>query len=302
MERPEIKRILIPMDFSKTGQLAVEHGAFMANLFKAELFLLHVIEMIEFVYTAYDPVSIITVDTEEIERNSIKNLNGQADRIRQQYGLQVTTLIGRGRVVSELNEVALKQNIDLIVMGTHGAKGFEEYFIGSNADRIINLSPCPIITVQTHIKEIGFKHIVLPIDSSLHSRQKVDHAVLLASKYGAFVHILGLLQTDDRVDENKFRIKLEAVEKALTQAKVSHSRKLVHGTNLAVETMKYADEVNGDLILIMTDHESNFTGMFLGVFAKQIVNHSRVPVMSIKPAEGHFETLDLGASSNPFAS
>lgn len=301
MKRLEIKRVLIPVDFSETGQLALEQGAYMASLFKAELYLLHVIEMVEFVYTAYDPVSVITVDTDEIEKNATKTLEEQGEKLKNKYGLEVTTLISRGRVVSELNEIAIDNKIDMIVMGTHGAKGFEEYFIGSNAHKITNLSPCPILTIQTHVKNIGFKNIVLPIDSSLHSRQKVDHAILMASHYGAFVHVLGLLETDDKIDENKFMIKLEAVENALKKDKVDYSRKIVHGKNLAAETMKFAEEVKGDLIIIMTDHESYYTGMFLGIFAKQIVNHSKIPVMSIKPLEGHYESMNLSASSNPFS-
>ena len=70
MKKPEIKRILIPMDFSETGQLALEEGAFMASLFKAELYLLHVIELTEFIYSAYDPTSVIVIDTEEVEKNA----------------------------------------------------------------------------------------------------------------------------------------------------------------------------------------------------------------------------------------
>ncbi|MGZ4035407.1 MAG: universal stress protein, partial [Bacteroidia bacterium] len=156
------------------------------------------------------------------------------------------------------------------------------------------------ITFQSFLKKPGFKNIVLPIDSSLHSRQKVDHAIEMASHFGATIKILGLVRTNEELDEKKFLIKIEAVEKALNKANINHDCKIVHGKNLAVETMQYSEEVKADLMMIMTDHESHLTGMFLGAFAKQIVNHSKIPVMSIKPIEGHYEPLDLSASSNPF--
>jgi nucleotide-binding universal stress UspA family protein len=66
----------------------------------------------------------------------------------------------------------------------------------------------------------------------------------------------------------------------------------VNGTNIAVEAMNYSDKIGADLIVIMTDHESHLTGIFLGMFAKQIVNHSKIPVMSIKPVETPFQAFD----------
>ena len=147
MKKPEIKRILIPTDFSETGHLALEHGAFMASLFKAELYLLHVMELFELPYTLYDPVLIRTSD-DEFQNNINKSLNEQAEKIRAQYGLNVVPIVSRGRVVTEIIEVAKEKQIDLIVMGTHGAKGFEEFFIGSNAHRTVTISPCPVITIQ----------------------------------------------------------------------------------------------------------------------------------------------------------
>ena len=301
MKRPEIKRILVPVDFSPTGQLALEQSIFMARLFKADLFILHVIEMIEFIYTAYDPASVLVADTEEIEKAVTRNMEEEAEKIKKIHGLEVTSLISRGTVSQEVTEAAKDNKIDIIIMGTHGAKGFEEYFIGSNAHKIINISPCPIITLQSHFESVGFKNIVLPIDDSLHSRQKVDYAIQMASHYGAFIHLLGLIRTDQEVDEHKFMVKIEMVIKAIKNANIAYSSKIVYGRNLAVETMQFSDKIKADLIVIMTDHESQLTGMFLGAFAKQIINHSRIPVMSIKPIEGHYDPIDLSASPNPSA-
>ncbi len=300
MKKTEIKRILIPLDFSATAQLALEQGAFMASLLKADLYLLHIVEAMEFVYTLYDPITVMSIDTSEIEKSAKRNLDNQAEKIKKTYGIHVITLVGRGRVVAELNEIAIDHKIDLIVMGTHGTKGFQEFFLGSNAHKIITLSPCPIITFQSEQKKLGFRNIILPIDNSLHSRQKVDYVIEIATHYGAFVHLLGLVNTDEDIDENKFMIKIESVQSALENAKIEYDRKIVHGKNLAIEAIKYSNEVKADLIVTMTDHESDLTGMFLGAFAKQIVNHSRIPVMSIKPIEAHYETLDATIGSTPF--
>jgi nucleotide-binding universal stress UspA family protein len=298
MKKLNIQRILIPMDFSETGLLALEHGAFMARLFKADIYLLHVIELLEYSFATYDPLA--TVDTGEMETVVTKNLNDLAQKISSQYGIQVIPIISSGRVSSEVKDVASDNEIDIIIMGTHGVKGVSEFFIGSNAHRTATVSSCPVITVQTHAQNIGFTNIVMPIDSTIHSRQKVDHVIELASKYAAKVHILGLVNTSENADENKLNIKIDAVEKAIKKAGLSYERHTTKGKNLAIETMNYADKVKSDLIVIMTDHESDLNGMFMGAFAKQIINHSLVPIMSIKPIEGKYDPLDLSASSNPF--
>ncbi len=186
-------------------------------------------------------------------------------------------------------------------MGTHGAHGFEEYFIGSNAHKVVNHAQCPVITIQQQAKKIGFSNIVMPIDNSLYSRQKVDYVIRLAHLYDSRVHILGLINDGDEIDEKKFAIKLDSVENALKRTGLRYVRTLIKGSNIAEEAMKYSDKVKADLIVIMTDHESHLKGALLGTLAKQIVNHSKIPVMSIRPLpEGTLDPVHLSAASPLF--
>jgi nucleotide-binding universal stress UspA family protein len=301
METQKIDRILIPVDFSETGLLALDHGTFMARLFKADLYLLYVVELIEFPFNLNSPVLITAKDYDEIEKAAVEKMQELAKEIRQKFAITVITKVTRGRVISAISETAKENKVDIIIMGTHGAKGFDEYFIGSNAHKTVTISPCPVITIHQHAKKIGFKKILMPIDNSLHSRQKVDMVIEMATAYGAEVYILGLINSNEEIDEKKFDIKLDSVEKVIKKAGLAYTRKVRKGENLAVAAMDYSKEINADLIVIMTDHESNLTGMFLGPFSKQIINHSRIPVMSIRPIEGKYEWTELWAASNPFA-
>lgn len=283
MKTQSINRIMIPMDFSETALLAMEQAAFMARLFKAELYMLHVIEVMEFAYSIYDPSLAVPLDNEDIEKNVALSLAELENKIKKEYGVEPIPLIRCGRVAGELGSTAEEYKIDLIVMGTHGAKGLEEFFIGSNAHKIVTHSPCPVLTIQKDSHKIGFGSIIMPIDNTLHSREKTDTVLMLASHYGSFVHILGLTEKGEEEDEPKLIIKIEAVEKQLKHANIGYDRKIVTGHNLAEETLKYAAQVDAELIVIMTDHESKLTGMFLGAAAKQIINHSKIPVLSIRP-------------------
>ena len=303
MKTHEIKKILIPTDFSETGLLAVEHAIFMARLLKAHLYLLHVVESFEYAYSLYEP-EILTQHSEEVEgiyEMDKEKVDRLAVEISRENGINVTALIGNGRPAPGIADAVKNNHIDLIIMGTHGAKGFEEYFIGSNAHKVVNMGLCPVITIQQHAQKKGFSNIVMPIDNSLYSRQKTDYVIKLASLFGSKVHILGLLSSSEEIDDKKFIIKLNSVENALKKANIRYTSKTVRGRNIANETMKYSEEAGADLIVIMTEGESALKGNFLTGHAKQIVNHSKIPVLSIKPlSEGHLDEPGLSAASPLF--
>lgn len=285
-----IKNILIPTDFSETAELAVAHGACMAHLFKAKIFLLHSVEST--IYTGGPGEPVLIQESEKIYKVAEEELNKIAEDIKAKFDVDITTLMVSGKPAAAITEAVKDNHIDMIIMGTHGASGFEEFFMGSNAHKVVNLALCPVISIRLTTKNIGFSNIVLPISNGLHSRQKVNNVIDIAGKYNATVHVLGLLETNDPVEDNKFGIKLETVTHLLKKDNIKFTTKLVRAHNPAIEAMKYSEEVNGDLIVIMTDHESDLTGMFLGTVAKQIVNHSKIPVMSIRPVETMIETFD----------
>lgn len=294
-----IKKILVPTDFSETGLLALEHASFLARLVKADLIVLHVLPLNEYHFEIPEPVMRIE-NHDEINKLVEQKLAEVANDTRTNYGIMPRVISARGKVANEVMQIAQEEKIDLIVMGTHGAHGFEELLIGSNAHKVVSLAPCAVITVQTHAKKLGFTNIVLPIDRSLHSREKVQYAVDLAHIYQSKVHLLGLLDSDEASENDKLQIVLDQVQHALEKAEVNFSRQTVKGNLLAAEALRFAKTVDADLIMIMTDHESSLTGLFMGPLAKQIVNHSRIPVLSLKPHYGSFEALDLSGAYSAF--
>lgn len=291
MKPLQIKNILIPTDFSKTGLLAVEHAVFMARLSKANLYLLHAIELSETTFGIYSP-AIETPDLSEVEKIANMKLNTLAASLRKEYGITVKTICTRGKAVDAVVNAVKENKIDIVVMGTHGASGFNEFFIGSNAHKTVTLCPCPVITVQRRSKKLGFTNIVLPIDNKFYSRQKVDAAISLAKQYAAKIHVLGLMGPD--VDPKKFRVKINSVEKAIEKSGLAYVTKTVKDDNLSIASLKYSKKVKADLIVVLADEESHLSGMLFGALAKQIVNHSKIPVMSIRPVNlGVFEFASM---------
>ncbi|MGZ4035410.1 MAG: universal stress protein [Bacteroidia bacterium] len=290
----DIKKILIPIDFSETSMLAIEHAGFMAQLFKAELILLHVVENHWEKFSVVAPELRITAPS-DLTNAIEKRLEETAVDIRNKYGVKSTTITSDGTIFSEIISISKEHKVDLVVMGTHGTSGVVEFFIGSNTYKMVTQSECPVLSVQAQAKKLGFKNILLPIDDSLHSRQKVNHAIVLAKHFASKIHVLGLDDSkNDETARKKFQIKIDQIEEYIKKCEIPYTCKTVEGKNQAKVSYDYAKSVDADLIVIMTDQDEDITGRFMGTFAQQIINHSKIPVMSIHPIQGYIEFPHLG--------
>jgi nucleotide-binding universal stress UspA family protein len=285
-----IKKILIPIDFTEMSESAAFQGSEIAKLIDAEVHLLHIIPS----NGHYSSLNLDKPTPEDVIKNVEKmiyeKMDEFKDKIIKKYGIEPKITVYTGNIVNRIIEFSHREHIDQIIMGTHGASGYKEMFIGSNAQRVVTLSEIPVITMLDTTHESKFKNILIPIDSAIHSREKVNAALSIAKLYNAKVHILGLINTDDHLELDKMKIKLESVEKFASHENLTFVTSVEHGDNIAKTAMSYASKNKCDLIVINTGHESRITGIFLGPFAQQIVNHSSIPVLSIKHTEGRFTT------------
>ena len=287
----EIKRILIPYDFSETAALSLEHAVFMAKLLKADIYLLHILESVSF--TSAFGAAFGNVD-KKLESESNTKLDEIGKQIHMNNGITVKSITEVGRIYRKIVDVAKRENIDIIIMGTHGVSGYKKFNVGTNTSKVVEEAACPVISVQTHSKKIGFKKIVLPIDNSPQSRQKVSYALAVARSYGSHICIAGLIDFSNEDNKRMFKLKVDQVEEWLLQHGVSVEKKFVEGDNLAKMTMQTAEELDADLIVIMTEQEPSITGFFLGTYATQVVNHSKIPVMAVHPSETDGSTITVG--------
>jgi len=276
-----IQKILVPIDFSEAGNVAMNHAVDLAKKFQAEIALVHVLET-----GAYAGVFAPSKKTEYDEKEQAQlHLQQEAHNLKARSGVKVSHSIRSGRIYEEIVNACQEEGADMVVMGTHGVSGWAEFFVGSNAFKVVTQSPCPVLTIQEATKGLGFKNIIVPIDATNESRQKVRHAMALAKKYGSTLHI-GMLITDDTPEIRfEFDKKLKQVTEVLDKEGVPYTHNTLSGSNLATMTMNYCESKGGDLIVIMTEQEYNLTGFLMGPFAQQVVNHSRVPVMCVSPEE-----------------
>jgi nucleotide-binding universal stress UspA family protein len=214
--------------------------------------------------------------------------------------VKVDTLIAKGKVYEKIIEVADMTDALMIIMGCSSRKKLQKIFIGSNALRVVREATCPVITIKGKTHREGCKNIVLPLDLTKETRDKVRHAIEIArlGAYKATIRVVSVLQTSDEFIVNKLTRQLEQVKMYIQKQGVDCSAEIIKTTKdetLAQCIIDYAHKVDGDLIIIMTQQETNFTRMFIGSTAQEVVNSSDIPVMSIIPQMRKYKTAEEAA-------
>lgn len=289
-------KILIPVDFSETSMLAIKHGAFVAQYTKGDVYLLHVINSNYSRQNVFLPIVQLT-DPMAFEKKIEGKLSDLANDIRHEYGVNVDCIIKTGIPANEIIDTVKEIEASLVVMGTHGYSPLEELVIGSNALRVITKANCQIMTMSKEADHKGYNRIVIPIDTSAHSRQKVVYTLELAKQFSAHVYAVALLGPDEEKDKPAMELILHQIEKLAKEKNVTYTSEVLSNlNNRATATVKYAEKVGADLMVIMSDQDAELSGFFLGPYAQQVIHLSKIPVVTIKPEE-HPENINFSILS-----
>jgi nucleotide-binding universal stress UspA family protein len=285
---PNKRAIIVPVDFSVTSQNALMHAADHAAVFDNYIVMVHILEesYLSNLFGGQSKNDLVKVGIDQ-------KMADMKASVKDKYpNLSIESIIYEGKVYKAIVEISNKMECDSIIMGTKGAEGIEQ-IIGSTASRVMSYASVPVIIVNEFPKKGKYEKIILAIDLSIESKQKVTWAIHIAKKYNSEVHIISEVE-DDEFLHNKIKATIYQVKNILLQNGVNAiifelDEERFPG-HLGVDTLKYADEIEADLILIMTHQEKGFSEYIFGSEAQQIVNRvSKVPVMCIHPTETAFK-------------
>lgn len=285
--------ILIPVDFSETSQLAIKHGAFIASLVKADLHLLHVVNQNYGSQNLFLPLVSLELQS-EIEKKASERLSELAEELRHEYQIEVHTIIKIGSASTEITEIAKEIDASLIVMGTHGYSAIKELVIGSTALKVFTKAPCPTMAMSVPSDHIGYSKIVVPIDNTVNTKQKVNYAIEMAKKFSATLYPIGLLDEDESEQAPMMEMIIHQIEEmAKDKGVLVKSNVAKNVKNRANATVEYCQSVHADLVIIMTDQDAELSGFFLGPYSQQIIHLSKIPVIAIRPEELYATDISL---------
>ncbi len=273
-------KILVPVDFSEQSLIALSQSYNLAKKIDAELVLLYVIEEVNpLVKRMYRELNEIKGAVE----NNLKNL---AEEKSKETGLVFSIEIEEGKIYNKIVEVAEKINAKFIVMGTKGNENSK--FIGSNANKVVKTAPCPVITIKGQQHKKGCDKIVLPLDLTKETSDKVNQAIEIAELFTAEIFIMSVLQTGKEEIVNKLKDQLLMVRQYIENRGVKCTAEIVNilksEESLANALIKYAEKIEADLLMIMTQQEKDIKELFIGSKAKEVINNSEIPVLSIQPS------------------
>ena len=268
-----MKTIIFPLDFSDESLTGLNLALMLANKTGANIQMVHVIgkniaankELLE------KENQLVKVKFEEIlqKYKEKRNLN---------FALNYT--IKEGKIFKEIADLADTYEDPLTVLSTHGTSGFEELFIGGNAYKITSHSRNPVITVRRSIISSNIDRIVLPLDFTFQTREKVPYTVKLAKIFSSKIHLLTIRLSNLKSIEKKLHQYAGQVASYIDAHKIPYIVEHLHGSNLTDLTLDYSRSIDADLISIMTEQEKNASNLLLGNYAHQMINKSYIPVLS----------------------
>jgi nucleotide-binding universal stress UspA family protein len=196
---------------------------------------------------------------------------------------QIRYIIKKGKIYREVvNQVNSYKNA-VVSASTHGASGFEELFIGSNALKIMAATEQPVFTVRTVVPE-EIRKIVVPIKLHLDTRQKAPMVADIAELFGAELHVVSISTHKNKRDLERLESYSNQVIKYFETRGLKSTYKTLVGESLPSMTCNYSEAVDADLITIMSSAIDKWN-VFLGSYAQQMVKSTPVPLLSITPKE-----------------
>lgn len=255
--------ILIPIDFSKQSLIAIEQSYNLAKFTKSKLIILHASAV---GHTEHQK------DLEDIVAN-----------IKKESGLEAEFLNLKGDIFELIDPKASELGCSLIVIGLDTQVRFRSFLGGTNVSKFIQNAPCPVITMRSKDNRNNCRSILMPIDLSAQSREKVGIVVQLAKYYGATIKIVSVFSPSDEKYENELLPYLNQVKKYIKDRGVACTNKSIPTNTPAESLVSYANNNDCDLIVLMNKKDLSIGEMFGGAISLKIAESSNVPVLTVNP-------------------
>jgi nucleotide-binding universal stress UspA family protein len=273
-----MKKILIPTDFSQNAEYALKVAAQIARKNDGEIILLH---MLELPHQGGDAVNSGT-DIPEImffKNAAIKRLE---DLMDEDYldGLKVSEVVQFELAFDGILKISQLNNVDLIVMGSHGASGYKEMFIGSNAEKVVRHSDVPVLIIKKEDDNFNVNNFVFASDFAEEAKKPFQKAVEFANKFDATLHLVTVNTPNNFKSTSDAKDTMTKFLSGFDVKKVDTH--IYNETNIEKGILNFANSVNADLIGMSTHGRKGLSHFFNGSISEDLVNHATKPVVTFK--------------------
>lgn len=273
-----MKKILVPTDFSKHAEYALKVAAKIAKDNDSEIVLVH---MLELPTTGNDAIST-SHDIPELmlfKNAAINRLNNLMDA-PYLNGINVSKLIQFEIAFDGILKNGKAQNADLIVMGSHGASGFQEMFIGSNTEKVVRNSEVPVLVIKREEENFSAKDFVFASDFSDEIKKPFEKVVDFANKFNSHIHLVNI-NTPNNFKSTS--VAQKTMDEFVSNFKINQfTTHIYNDINVEKGILHFAKSINADLIGMSTHGRKGLAHFFNGSISEDLVNHAKRPVITFK--------------------
>ncbi|MGB5228094.1 MAG: universal stress protein [Eudoraea sp.] len=277
-----MKKILVPVDFSEHAGYALEVAAKLAKDSGAEIIVLHMMGLSEAYLTKSE-------SDEAAEAHFYMKLAKKRYEtfLNKPFlkGVKVTEMVQNYKIFSEINEVAKENNIDLIIMGSHGASGVSEIFVGSNTEKVVRSSDIPVLVIKEPSPLFTPKLVVYACDLRVESIKAYHSARALFENWDLKLHLVYVnLPNEEFMSTGEIKKKAEFFLKVAHNGAVPSNTEMIYVSDYSIERgiFNHANDIQADLIAIPTHGRSGIAHFFKGSIGEDVVNHANLPVITFK--------------------
>ncbi|MCG2610848.1 universal stress protein [Flavobacterium sp. SM15] len=273
-----MKRILVPTDFSNHAEYALKVAAQIAKKNNAEIYILH---MLELPHEGNDALS----EGHEIPEIMYfkKRAEEKLDELTQASyldGIDVSEIIKIEGTFEGIIGISKKNDIDLIVMGSHGSNGFREMIIGSNTEKVVRTSEVPVLVIKRDTPDFNVNKFVFASDFSDEIRDTFAKAVEFSNKFGAHLNLVSI-NTPNNFKSTSVSEKI--MSDFIANFKIdNYSTHIYNDVNIEKGILNFANSINADLIGMSTHGRRGLAHFFNGSISEDLVNHAVRPVITFK--------------------
>lgn len=276
-----MKKIIVPIDFSEHSEYALRTAAKLAKKYDSEVLALHMLEMSDVLLTKSDSEqqqkAIFFLKLVEKKFKTFLNKAYLED-------VKVTPIVKHFKVFSEVNDAAKENDADLIVMGSHGASGVKEFFVGSNTERVVRNADIPVLVVKDDIANIDFGTVVFATDFDEENVRPYLNASKMFDVLGTKLKLLYVNLPNEHF-KSSVEIEKRIAEFLLTaDGNLDRINDVAYQADYSVEqgVINYSNKVGADLIAIPTHGRKGISHFFTGSIGEDLANHSSLPVITFK--------------------
>ncbi|MFZ6013748.1 MAG: universal stress protein [Bacteroidota bacterium] len=279
-----MKKILVPCDFSDTAYYAFEFACDIATKSGGEILVLHALEFPIVYETTFgtQPYGFDRSAVLETEAEARKNFSDMVSR-HADPKIKTAFTLDYGPVTHTVRRVIEEKNVDLVVMGTHGASGFKEFFVGSNTEKVVRFSHVPVFSIKTPTRVSSIHHIVVPTVPDEDQSSFMDRLKELQQFLEATLHIL-YINTPVNFDRD-VNIRREFDDYVKRYGLENYTFTIRNDTNEESGILSFVHETHADMIAMATHGRKGLAHLISGSLAEDVVNHISCPIWTcaLKP-------------------